>query len=43
MRHDLEGYIRTYLEAAGTEAEAKGRPLFRSIRRRTKQLTGNNA
>jgi site-specific recombinase XerD len=41
VRHDLEGYIRAYLEAAGIAEEAKDRPLFRSTVRRTKQLTGN--
>jgi len=41
VRHDLEGNIRAYLDAAGIEAEAKDRPLFRSTLRRTKQLTGN--
>jgi integrase/recombinase XerD len=41
VRHDLEGNIRAYLEAAGIAAEAKDRPLFRSTLRRTKQLTGN--
>ena len=43
VRHDLEGYIRAYLDAAGIAAEAKDRPLFRSTLRRTKQLTGNRA
>jgi len=41
VRHDLEGYIRAYLDVAGIAAEAKDRPLFRSTLRRTKQLTGN--
>ena len=41
VRHDLEANIRAYLDAAGIEAEAKDRPLFRSTMRRTKQLTGN--
>ncbi len=41
VRHDLEGYIRAYLDAAGIAAENKDRPLFRSTRRRTGQLTGN--
>ena len=35
VRHDLEGYIRAYLDAAGIAAEAKDRPLFRSTLRRT--------
>ncbi len=41
VRHDLEGNIRAYLDAAGIGAEPKDRPLFRSTLRRTKQLTGN--
>lgn len=41
VRHDLEGYIRAYLDVAGIAAEAKDRSLFRSTLRRTKQLTGN--
>jgi integrase/recombinase XerD len=41
VRHDLEGYIIAYLDAAGIGADAKDRPLFRSTLRRTKQLTGN--
>jgi site-specific recombinase XerD len=44
VRHDLEcykGYIRAYLDAAGIAGEAEDRPLFRSVLRRTKQVTGN--
>ena len=41
VRHDLEGNIRAYLDAAEIAGEAKDRPLFRSTMRRTKQLTGN--
>ena len=41
VRHDLEGFIRAYIAAAGLAGEAKDRPLFRSTLRRTKQLTGN--
>ncbi|HWE97539.1 MAG TPA: tyrosine-type recombinase/integrase [Tepidisphaeraceae bacterium] len=41
VRHDLEGYIRAYLDVAGIAGESKDKPLFRSTRRRTKQLTGN--
>jgi integrase/recombinase XerD len=41
VRHDLEADIRAYLDAAGIATEAKDRPLFRSTRRRTKQLTSN--
>ncbi len=40
VRHDLEGFIQGYLDAAGLTAEAKDRPLFRSTLRRTKRLTG---
>lgn len=39
VRHDLEGFIRAYIEAAGLAGEAKDRPLIRSTLRRTKQLT----
>lgn len=39
VRHDLEGFIQAYLDAAGLAGEAKDRPLFRSTLRRTKQLT----
>jgi len=41
VRHDLEGFIRAYLDATGLAGETKDRPLFRSTRRRSKQLTGN--
>jgi integrase/recombinase XerD len=41
VRHDLEGFIRAYLDLAGIAEENKDRPLFRSVRRRTGQLTGN--
>jgi integrase/recombinase XerD len=41
VRHDLEGLIRAYLDAAGIEAENKDRPLFRSTQGKTKRLTGN--
>jgi len=41
VRHDLERFILAYVEAAGIAGDAKDRPLFRSTRRRTKQLTGN--
>lgn len=39
VRHDLEGFIRAYIEAAGLAGEANDRPLFRSTLGRTKQLT----
>jgi site-specific recombinase XerD len=41
VRHDLEGYIRAYLDAAGIAGENKDRPLFRSTLGTTKRLTGN--
>lgn len=41
VRHDLEGFIRAYLDATSLASEPKDRPLFRSTLRRTKQLTGN--
>ena len=41
VRHDLEGMILAYIEAAGIGGQAKDSPLFRSTLRRTKQLTGN--
>ena len=41
VRHDLEGYIRAYLAAAGIEGEAKETPLFRASNGRTRKLTGN--
>ena len=40
VRHDLEGFILAYVEAAGIAGEAKDRPLFRAGNGRTKQLTG---
>ena len=30
MRHDLEGFILAYVEAAGIAGEAKDSPLFRA-------------
>ena len=39
VRHDLEGYILAYVEAAGIAGEAKARPLFRVSNGRTKKLT----
>jgi integrase/recombinase XerD len=41
VRHDLEGLIRAYLDAAGIDGENKDRPLFRSTKGKTKRLTGN--
>lgn len=41
VRHDLEGFIRAYLDAAGIGGDAKDSPLFRAGNGRTKRLTGN--
>lgn len=41
VRHDLEGHILAYLDAAGIGAENKDRPLFRSTAGKTKRLTSN--
>ncbi len=38
-RHDLEGFVLAYREAAGLAGEPKDGPLFRSAIRRTKALT----
>ena len=35
-RHDAEGYVRDYIEAAGI-GEDKATPLFRSVDRKTKE------
>jgi integrase len=39
VRHDLDGYIRAYLEAAGIAGEAKDAPFYRASNGRTKKLT----
>ncbi len=41
MRHDLEGFIRAYLDAAKLAGEPKDRPLFRAGNGKAKELTGN--
>lgn len=41
VRHNLEGYIREYIEAAGLDAAPKGTPLFRTVVRKEKRLTQN--
>lgn len=42
VRHDLEGMIRAYIEAAGLGGEGKDSPLFRTaINGSVKTLTGN--
>jgi site-specific recombinase XerD len=38
VRHDLEGYIRAYVEAAGIEGEARESPLFRASNGRSRKL-----
>ena len=38
-RHDLEGFVRDYVRAAGIEAEPANRPLFRTAAGRTDRLT----
>jgi site-specific recombinase XerD len=38
VRHDLEGYIRAYLDAAGLGGEAKDSPLFRASNGRSRKL-----
>jgi len=40
VRHDLEGFILAYVEAAGIGGEAKESPLFRMGNGRTKKLSG---
>jgi integrase/recombinase XerD len=41
VRHDLQGFIVEYLEAAGISEEAKDRPLYRTGNGKSKVLTGN--
>lgn len=41
VRHDLEVFIRAYLDASGIHIQAKDSPLFRASNGRTKRLTGN--
>lgn len=41
VRHDLEGFIRAYLDAAGIAGEAKEAPLFRTSNGRSKTLTAS--
>jgi integrase/recombinase XerD len=40
VRHDLEGFIRAYLEAAGISGQPKDQPLFRAGNGRSGLLTG---
>jgi integrase/recombinase XerD len=39
VRHDLEGFILAYVEAAGIAGDGKDRPLFRASNGRTRKLT----
>ena len=39
LRHDLEGFILAYVEAAGIAGEAKDSPLFRASNGRSRKLT----
>jgi site-specific recombinase XerD len=41
VRHDLEGFILAYVEAAGIATDAKESPLFRMGNGRTRKLSGN--
>ena len=41
IRHDLERYLWDYLDAAGLRDAPKKSPLFRTLVRRQKRLTGN--
>jgi integrase/recombinase XerD len=41
VRHDLEGFILAYVDAAGIAGEAKDSPLFRAGNGRTRKLSGN--
>jgi site-specific recombinase XerD len=43
LRHDLEGYLLTYLDAAGGIDAPKETPLFRSAIGKTGQLSANGA
>src|SRR5262249_32303361 len=40
VRHDLEGYLRTYLDAAGLASAAKETPPVQASNGRTKKLSG---
>jgi site-specific recombinase XerD len=41
VRHDLEGFILAYVDAAGIAGEGKDTPLFRASNGRTRKLTAN--
>jgi integrase/recombinase XerD len=40
VRHDLEGFILAYVEAAGIGGDSKDTPLFRMGNGRTRKLSG---
>jgi site-specific recombinase XerD len=40
VRHDLEGFILAYVDAAGLAGEAKDTPLFRASNGRSRKLVG---
>ncbi len=40
VRHDLEGFILAYVDAAGIAGDAKDTPLFQASNGRTRTLTG---
>ena len=42
MRHDLEGFIMAYVEAAGIASEPKDSPLFRASNGRSRKLSGGS-
>jgi integrase/recombinase XerD len=41
VRHDLEGIILAYVEAAGIAGEARDSPLFRAANGRSRKLAAN--
>ena len=40
VRHDLEGFILAYVDAAGIAGDAKDTPLFQASNGRTRKLSG---
>jgi site-specific recombinase XerD len=42
VRHDLEGFILAYVDAAGLTGEAKDSPLFRASNGRSRTLTAKS-
>lgn len=41
VRHNLEGYLKEYMQASGLEGATKNAPLFRTAVRKEKRLTEN--